>query len=87
MRVEVAAEVIRHKVVIAVILDGGNKTAKVLRLSKLAGLDGVKDLEELGVNGVGLAVSVCMAKVLDILSKVSEQEDVVFANLASDLDL
>lgn len=87
VRVDVGGEVVRHEVVVAVVADGGDHAAEALRVAELAGLDGLEDLVEGGVDGVVLPVGVRVAEVLDVFGEVAEEEDVVLADFAGDFDL
>ena len=79
-------EVIRHKIVIAVIANGRNHALEVVHAAKSAAVNSIKDLVE---TGVGLVVAVCVvvAEVVYIFGQVAKQEDVFFANFSSDFDL
>jgi hypothetical protein len=82
----VAVEVIRDKVVVAVIFNGAHEGRKCTCFAKCTTLDRVKHLHQIGVKDVR-AVVVCVAKVLNIFSQVSEEENVVLANLTGDFNL
>lgn len=86
LRLDVAVEVIRHQVVVSVVADSRNHGTKVVRSTKCALLDLLKHGIQVRVDSVR-AVGVCVTKILHILSEISEQEDVVLSNFASDLDL
>jgi len=57
-----------------------------LRITKGARRDAIKDGRELGLKLV-VVVQMAVAKILDILREVTEKEDILFANFASDFDL
>ncbi len=83
---DVAVEIVRHQVVVAVVADGRDHAGEVVRVTERALLDGLEHLQQVGVYRV-LAVRVAVAEVFDVLGQVAEQENVVLANLTSDLDL
>lgn len=66
--------------------DGGNQGAKVIGHAKGALLNLDKDLLQVGVDGVRAKV-VVVAQVFHVLSKVSKQEDVAFADFTGDFNL
>ena len=68
------------------VLYGSNKCIKATRITKCSLLNLFEDLGEVGIKLMG-AIVVSMAKIFDIFSQVSEQEDVVLSNFTSDFDL
>lgn len=66
--------------------NGGTKCLEVLCIAKHAALDSLKDLRELRVD-LEVAINVSVAELLDILSKISEKENVLLADFAGDFDL
>lgn len=86
MRLDIATEVIGDEVVIAVVGDGTYKSREGACVTEHVGMDGIKHFEKIGVESVG-AVMVFMAEVLDVFRKVSEEEDVIFANFAGNFNL
>jgi hypothetical protein len=83
---EIALEVIRDQVVIAMISDCRDHAGEVLCIPEGALLDGFEHLDKFRVKGM-LAIVVCVAEILDVLGKVSKEEDVVLTNLTGDFDL
>ncbi len=79
-------EVIRYKIVVAMVLNGRNESRKGVSITKCALLDFSQDLGKIRINCVR-AIVVSMAKVLDIFSKITEEEYVIFTNLTGDFDL
>lgn len=86
LRLDVAAEVIRHEVVVAVLLDRRDQVAERPRVPERVRLDAVEDRAEVRVQRVR-GVRVRVPQVLDLLGEVAEEEDVVLADLARDFDL
>ncbi len=82
----VAVEVVRDEVVIPVIFNGPDERTKSLGVAKHAALDGLKDLQKIGVERVA-TIGVSVAKVFDILGQIAKEENVVLANLTSDFNL
>lgn len=86
VRLDVAAEVVRHQVVVSMLPHGGNQRAKVVGRPERALFDLAEHPVQVAVDRVG-AVGVRVAKVLDVFCEVAKQEDVVLANLTSNLNL
>ena len=86
LRLDVGREVVGDEVVVAVLDDAVEQRGEGARVAKLARVDGVEDVGEVGVELV-LLVEVAVAEVFDVLGQVAEEEDVFFANLARDFDL
>ena len=82
----VAMEIVRHKVVVSVVTHRRDERPKVVRRSERALLNLLKHTREVGVDRVR-AIGMCVAEIVNILGKVSEEEDVVLANLTSDFNL
>lgn len=85
LRIEVALEVIRDEVVIAVIDNGVDEGGELTRIAEHSLADGLEDLVERGVE-LEVAIEVVVAQVFDIFREVSKEEDVVFADFTSDLE-
>jgi hypothetical protein len=66
--------------------DAIEQGGEALGIAKGAAVDVIKYVGELRLELV-LLVQMRVAEVLDILGKVTEQEDVLFANLAGDFNL
>ena len=66
--------------------DGVAEGGEAVGFAKGVAFDGVEDFSEVGVDGEG-AVIVGVAEVFDVFGEVAEEEDVGFANFASDFDL
>ena len=66
--------------------DRRDQRGKVVRLAKRLLLDGLEDLLEVGVDRMR-PVRVRVPEVFNVLSEVAEKEDVVLADLPSDLNL
>lgn len=79
-------EVIRNQVVVTVILDGVDKCTERVGITECVGFDGLEDLGKILIESVR-SVVVGMSEVFNILCQVTKKEDVVLANLTSDLDL
>ena len=83
---DVRVEVIRDEIVVAVLFDRRNQRRKRRGITKGARLDRVKDALQLRVQ-LEAAVEVSVAEILHVFRKVAEEEDVLLANLASNLNL
>ena len=86
MRLDVAVEVVAHKVVIAVLGDGVAQGREAVGVTKHAATNGFEHFGEVGIE-LKLAKSVGVAEVLDVFGEVAKEEDVGFADLARNLDL
>lgn len=82
----IGCEVVGDEVVITVFDDSVDECGKGACVTEGALLDFVEDLGE-GLVELVVSVDVGVAKVFDVLRKITEEEDVVLADLASDLDL
>lgn len=81
MGLDVAVKVVGNQVVIAMVDNAIDESAKLSGLAELATLDSVKHLDEVWIE-FELGVVVCMPKVFNIFSKVSKEENVLFPNFA-----
>ncbi len=86
MRCEVGMEVIRHKVVVAVINNSVDQSREGAFVTESAFLDGLENLGQIWVDLI-LAVEVVMAEILNVLRQIAEEEDILVSSLAGDLDL
>lgn len=86
LRVDVALEVVRDQVEIAVVADRRYHSTKVVGLSESAALNCIKYFVKVRIDGVR-SVGVRMAQVLDVLRKGTEEEYVLLPNLPGNLDL
>jgi hypothetical protein len=86
MSLVVAVEVIRHQVVVTVITDSSDQSAKVMDRAKGALLNLGKHFLQVGIDFMR-TVLVTVSEVFNVFSEVSKQEDVVLANLASYFNL
>ena len=82
----VAVKVVRDKVVIAMVTNSRDHARKVLGVAKGAVLNGLKHLDQVGIDAVR-AIGVRMAKILDILGEVTKEEYVILTNLTRDFNL
>lgn len=85
--VEVRLEVVRDEVVVAVVADGRDEGAEVLRVAEVAALDRLEHLAEGFVHRVLAPEPVRVPQVLNVLRQVAEQEDVLLPHLPRDLDV
>jgi hypothetical protein len=83
---DIGFKVVGDEVVVTMILDCANQGTERTRVAKCTLFYLVKDLGKVGINGMA-AIIVSMTKILNILSEISEQEDVFLANFTSDFDL
>lgn len=86
MCLNVAVEVVRDKVVVAMVADSRDHGQEVVGLAECAALNSFEDLGKVRVDGVR-AVCVRVAKILNILGEIAKEENVVLANLTGDLNL
>lgn len=86
LRLAVAVEVIRDKIVVAMVNDCTRECRKGSRIAEHATLDSCENLLELFVELV-VAVDVSMAELFDVFCQVAKEEDVIFADFAGDFDL
>lgn len=68
------------------VTDSRNHGQEIIGLAKRAALNRLEDLVQVRVDRVR-AVRVCVAKVLDILGEVAEEEYIVLANFTRNLNL
>ena len=83
---DVAVEVIADEIIITLIDDRVAKGAESAGIAKTPAFDGVKDLSEIRVKFEG-AIVMSMAEIFNVFGQVAEEEDVIFADFASDFDL
>jgi hypothetical protein len=86
LRLDVRGKVVRNEIVVTVLHDAIEQGGEALGIAKGAAVNMIEYVGELGLELV-LLVQMRVAEVLDILGKVTEQEDVLFANLAGDFNL
>ena len=79
-------EVIRHKVVVAVINNSIDQSRECAFVTERAFFDGFENLGQIWVDLI-LAVEVVMAEILNVLRQIAEEEDILVSSLAGDLDL
>lgn len=82
----VRVEVIGDEIVIAVLFDGCGQGGEVSCIAEHVTLDRGEDLGQLRVE-LEVAIEVSVAEFLDIFGEVTEEENVVLADFASDFDL
>lgn len=68
------------------ILDGCYHGTEIMHRAECALLNFLEHLCEIRVDGVG-AVCMCVAQVFNVLSQVTKEENVVFANFPGNLNL
>jgi hypothetical protein len=86
LRLDIRCKVVGHKVVVAVLDNTVEKSREALSIAEHASVDGVEDLRELGLELV-LRIEMCVSEVFNILCKVTEEEDVFFADFTGNLNL
>jgi hypothetical protein len=86
LRLDVRGKVIRNEVVVTMLHDAIKQGGEALGIAKGAAVDVIKYIGELRLELV-LLVQMRVTEVLNILRKVTEQEDVLFTNLAGDFNL
>ncbi len=86
LSLNIAVEVVRDEVVVTVIFDCTNKSSEARSITKGVGFNGVEDFEKIWVKSVR-AVVMGVTQVFNVFCKVSEEKDVVFADLTSDFNL
>lgn len=68
------------------IADSINHGVEVIGLAKHAALDGLEDLGQVRVDCV-LSIGMAVPQILNIFGQCAEEEDILLADLASDLNL
>ena len=86
MRGDVGVEIVRDEVVITVLFDRAYQRGEISFVAEHIVFDCVEDALQLWVQ-LEAAVEVSVAQVLDVFSEVTEEEDVLLADFAGDLDL
>jgi hypothetical protein len=86
MRLQVALEVVRDEVVVAMFGNAADEGRKWSYVAKLAVLNYVEDFLQRRVDLI-LAIEVCVAKVFNILCQITEEKNVLVARLPRDFDL
>ena len=86
LSLDIAVEVIANKVVVPMVRDRVDKGGESILVAEHATSDDFKDLCEIRVDGV-LSEVVGVTEVLDILGKITKEEDVGVTNLTSDFNL
>lgn len=86
MCLQVAVEVVRDEIVVAMINNAANKSRERPLVTECAALDCFEDLLEVRID-LALAVEMRVTEIFHIFGKVAEQEDVLITSLAGDLDL
>ena len=79
-------EVIRDKVVIAVLNNCIDKSGESPLVAELARLDRFEDFLQCWINLI-LAIEVVVAEIFNIFSKVAKEENILVACFPSDFDL
>lgn len=83
---DVGVEVVRDKVVVAVINNGGDQSREVSCIPEGAAADRIEDLGKALIE-LEPAVEVTMTEVFNVLGQISKQKDVLLADLAGDFNL
>ena len=86
MGLNVAVEVVRNEIVVALIDDRVAQSAEAVGIAEFTTFDGIKDFGEVGVE-FEVAIGVGVPEVFDVLSEVTEEKDVGLADFASNLDI
>lgn len=86
MRFDITVEVIADEIVIAVVDDGVDQRREAVDVTETPALDGFEYLDQVGVKGKR-AISVGVTQIFDVLSQVSEKEDVRVPDFPSDFNL
>ena len=86
MCLDVAVEVVADQIVVSMVHDRIAKSREMASVTKHTSFDGVEYLLKVFVQ-LKLAVSMSMAEVFHILSKIAKEKYVALSNLACDLDL
>lgn len=66
--------------------DGGKQGREVRRFAECAGADGIEYCREMRVE-FEAAIEMLVSDILDVLSQIPEEEDVLFADFAGYFDL
>ena len=86
MGLDVAVKIIADKVIITLINDRVAEWCESVNVPKSARLDRIKDFLEVWVE-LKVPIVMRVAKVVHIFCEVAKEENVGFANFASDFDL
>lgn len=86
MSLAVAVEIVADQVVVTMILNSTDQGTESTLIAESTILDAVEDLDKLRVDAV-VAIEMGMSEILNILREVTEEENILFANLTSDLDV
>ena len=86
MGLDVAVEVVRNEVVVAVVGDGVAQGAEAARVTEFSTLDGIENFGEVGIE-LEAAIGVGVTEIFDVLGEVTEEEDVGFADFAGDFNV
>ena len=86
MRLDVAVEIVRDKVVVTLIDNAVAQSGKPACVAEPAAFNRVENFSEVAVK-LEVAVGVGMAEIFDVFGKVAEEEDVGLADFAGNFNL
>lgn len=86
VRGDVGVEIVRDEVVITVLFDRAYERGEIGFVAEHVVFDCIEDALQLWVQ-LEVAVEVSVAQVLDVFGEIAEEEDVLLADFAGDLDL
>ena len=86
MSLDIAVEIVRNKIVIAMLDDGVAESGEAAGVTEASTLDSLEHFVKIWIK-LEISIGVSMAEIFDILCEVSEEEDVGFADFASYLNL
>lgn len=86
MRGDVGVEIVRDEIVVAVLFDGACERREVSFVAEHVVFNCGEHALQLWVQ-LEVAIEVSVAQVLDVFGEIAEEEDVLLADFAGDLDL
>jgi hypothetical protein len=86
LRVDVALEIIRDEIVIAMFYNAVDQSTELTSIAECTIADGVEDPFQLRID-LEAAVEVSVTKILDVFGEVAEEEDIILADLSCNFDV
>jgi hypothetical protein len=86
LRLDVRVEVVRNEVVVTVLDDAVDKCGETVSVAELSLTDNIENSGQLGIKLI-LRVDMSVSQILNVFGKVTEEEDVLLANLTGNFDL
>lgn len=86
LRLDVRIEVVRDKIVVAMLGNGSEKSREVRGIAECAGANSIKNTGELRIESEA-AVHMFVPDFFNVFGEISKEKDVLFANFAGNFDL